>query len=39
MTLATAREWVSLHAGTMSSQLRAGVSQTDVRLPLVTAHA
>jgi signal transduction histidine kinase len=38
-TLATAREWVSLHAGTMSSQLRAGVSQTDVRLPLVTAHA
>ena len=38
-TLATAREWVSLYAGTIDSQLRAGVSQTDVRLPLVTAHA
>jgi signal transduction histidine kinase len=38
-TLATAREWVSLHAGTLESQLRSGVSQTDVRLPLVTAHA
>jgi signal transduction histidine kinase len=37
--LATAREWVSLHAGTLESQLRAGVSQTDVRLPLVTAYA
>jgi signal transduction histidine kinase len=30
-TLATAREWVSLYAGTIDSQLRAGVSQTDVR--------
>jgi signal transduction histidine kinase len=39
MTLATARQWVSLYAGTIDSQLRAGVSQTDVRLPLVTAHA
>lgn len=38
-TLAAAREWVSLHAGTLESQLRSGVSQTDVRLPLVTAHA
>lgn len=38
-TLLTAREWVSLHAGTLESQLRAGVSQTEVRLPLVTAHA
>jgi signal transduction histidine kinase len=38
-TLATAREWVSLHAGTLESQLHSGVSQTDVRLPLVTAYA
>jgi signal transduction histidine kinase len=38
-TLATAGEWVSLHAGTIDSQLRSGVSQTDVRLPLVTAYA
>ena len=38
-TLVTAREWVSLHAGTLESQLRSGVSQTEVRLPLVTAHA
>lgn len=38
-TLAAARQWVSLHAGTLESQLRSGVSQTDVRLPLVTAHA
>jgi signal transduction histidine kinase len=38
-TLATAREWVSLHAGTLEWQLRSGVSQTDVRLPLVPAHA
>lgn len=38
-TLAAAREWVALHAGTLESQLRSGVSQTDVRLPLVTAHA
>jgi signal transduction histidine kinase len=38
-TVATAREWVSLHAGTIDSQLLSGVSQTDVRLPLVTAHA
>ncbi len=38
-TLVTAREWVSLHAGTLESQLRSGVSQTKVRLPLVTAHA
>jgi signal transduction histidine kinase len=38
-TLATAREWVSLHAGTLESQLRLGVLQADVRLPLVTAYA
>ncbi len=38
-TLATAREWVSLHAGTLESQVRSGVSQTNVRLPLVAAHA
>jgi signal transduction histidine kinase len=38
-TLATAREWVALYAGTLESQLRSGISQTDVRLPLVTAHA
>jgi hypothetical protein len=38
-TLATAREWVSLHTGTLESQLHSGVSQTDVRLPLVTAYA
>ncbi len=39
-TLATAREWVSLHAGTLESRsLSSGVAQTDVRLPLVTAYA
>jgi len=39
-TLATAREWVTLHAGTIESRaLSSGVAQTDVRLPLVTAHA
>jgi signal transduction histidine kinase len=39
-TLATAREWVSLHAGTLeSSSLSSGVAQTDVRLPLVTGYA
>jgi signal transduction histidine kinase len=38
-TLATAREWVTLHAGTLQSRSLAGVAQTDVRLPLVTAHA
>jgi hypothetical protein len=38
-TLATAREWVSLHAGTLESQLHSGVLQADVRLPLVTAYA
>ena len=38
-TLATAREWVTLHAGTLESRSLAGVAQTDVRLPLVTAHA
>jgi hypothetical protein len=39
-TLATAREWVALHAGTLESRsLTPGVAQTDVRLPLVTAHA
>jgi hypothetical protein len=37
-TVATAREWVSLHAGTLESHVRAGVSQTEVRLPLVTAY-
>jgi signal transduction histidine kinase len=37
--LAAAREWVSLHAGRLDSELRSGVSTTDVRLPLVTAHA
>ena len=37
--LATAREWVALHAGRLESELRAGVSTTRVRLPLVTAHA
>jgi signal transduction histidine kinase len=39
MTLATAREWVTLHAGTLESRSLAGVAQTDVRLPLVTANA
>ena len=39
-TIATAREWVSLHAGTLESRsLSSGVAQTDVRLPLVTANA
>jgi hypothetical protein len=38
-TLATAREWVALHAGTLESRSSAGISQTDVRLPLITAHA
>jgi len=38
-SLATAREWVTLHAGTLESRSLAGVAQTDVRLPLVTAHA
>jgi signal transduction histidine kinase len=37
--LAAAREWVSLHAGRLDSELRSGVSTTDVRLPLVTTHA
>lgn len=37
--LAAAREWVSVHAGRLDSELRSGVSTTDVRLPLVTAHA
>jgi signal transduction histidine kinase len=39
-TLATAREWVTLHAGTIESRsLAADVARTDVRLPLVTAYA
>jgi hypothetical protein len=39
-TLATAREWVTLHAGTLESRsLSSGVAQTDVRLPLVTVNA
>jgi signal transduction histidine kinase len=38
-TLAAAREWVTLHAGTLESRSRSGVTQTDVRLPLVTAYA
>ncbi len=37
--LAAAREWVSLHAGRFESEVRSGVATTDVRLPLVTAHA
>jgi signal transduction histidine kinase len=37
--LAAAREWVSLHAGRLDTELRSGLSTTDVRLPLVTAHA
>jgi signal transduction histidine kinase len=40
MTLATAREWVTLHAGTLESRsLSSGVARTEVRLPLVTANA
>jgi signal transduction histidine kinase len=38
-TVATAREWVSLHAGTLQSGVRSDISQIDVRLPLVAAHA
>lgn len=39
-TLATAREWVMLHAGTLESRsLSSGVAQTDVRLPLVAGYA
>jgi signal transduction histidine kinase len=39
-TLATAREWVTLHAGTLESRsLSSGVAQTDVRLPLVAGYA
>jgi signal transduction histidine kinase len=38
-TLAAAREWVSLHAGALESEVRAGVSRIEVRLPLVAAHA
>ncbi len=38
-TLATAREWVALHAGTLESRSQSGVAQTDVRLPLVAADA
>ena len=39
-TLATAREWVTLHAGTLESwSLSSGVAQTDDELPLVTGHA
>jgi signal transduction histidine kinase len=37
-TVATAREWVALHSGTLESHVRSGVSQTEVRLPLVAAH-
>jgi signal transduction histidine kinase len=39
-TLAAAREWVNLHAGTLESRsLSSGVAQTDVRLPLVAGYA
>ncbi len=37
--IAAAREWVSLHAGRLESDVRSGVATTDVRLPLVTVHA
>ena len=37
--LAAAREWVSLHAGRLESEVRSGVATTHVRLPLVTVHA
>jgi hypothetical protein len=38
-TLAKAREWVTLHAGTLESQVSAGTARTEARLPLVAAHA
>jgi signal transduction histidine kinase len=37
-TIAAAREWVALHAGSLQTRADGPLTQTEVRLPLISAH-